>query len=63
LKNRLSRYYFVYRGHTMKIGIKLILIMILLSLVSISSVGITLLVQSQANITEMAYDNATSSAR
>jgi methyl-accepting chemotaxis protein len=36
--------------------------MILLSLVSIGSVGITLLTQSRINITDLAYENATSSA-
>jgi methyl-accepting chemotaxis protein len=47
----------------MKIGVKLIVIMILLSLVSIGSVGITLLTKSRINITRLAYDNATSSAK
>jgi methyl-accepting chemotaxis protein len=47
----------------MKIGIKLTLIMILLSIISIGSVGITLLVQSRNHISKLAYDNATSSAR
>jgi methyl-accepting chemotaxis protein len=47
----------------MKIGFKLILIMILLSLVSIGTVSVTLLTQSRINITALANDNATSSAR
>ncbi|MDR0315312.1 MAG: methyl-accepting chemotaxis protein [Treponema sp.] len=47
----------------MKIGLKLTVIMILLSVVSIGSVGITLLIQSKANISHLAYDHAASSAR
>jgi methyl-accepting chemotaxis protein len=47
----------------MKIGFKLTLIMILLSVISIGSVGITLLTQSRNQITKLAYDHAASSAR
>jgi methyl-accepting chemotaxis protein len=47
----------------MKIGLKLILIMIILSVISIGSVGITLLTQARINITDLAYNNTTSSAK
>ncbi|MDR0321240.1 MAG: methyl-accepting chemotaxis protein [Treponema sp.] len=46
----------------MKIGFKLTLIMILLSVISIGSVGITLLIRAQANISDLAYENASRSA-
>jgi methyl-accepting chemotaxis protein len=47
----------------MKIGFKLTLIMILLSIISIGSVGITLLIRARANISDLAHENASSSAR
>jgi methyl-accepting chemotaxis protein len=53
----------IFLEDVLKIGIKLTIVMIVLSLIGVGVVGVTLLFQAQKNITSLAHDRAVATAQ